>query len=109
MYRIDSEIVQPCMQGNLQPPYCDAQSPTLIGQRRLTAVTRPVVSTTTTTSQISKLKSHKNNNEFLPPSFPSEPSRITPVFPIVESRQEVCFKTLNIINFLTIIFHFKIF
>uniref|UniRef100_A0A183UWS7 EGF-like domain-containing protein n=1 Tax=Toxocara canis TaxID=6265 RepID=A0A183UWS7_TOXCA len=33
LYRIDSEAVYPCTQPNLQPPYCDASSPTLVNQR----------------------------------------------------------------------------
>uniref|UniRef100_A0A915ALI5 Uncharacterized protein n=1 Tax=Parascaris univalens TaxID=6257 RepID=A0A915ALI5_PARUN len=33
LYRIDSESIHPCTQPNLQPPYCDANSPTLINQR----------------------------------------------------------------------------
>ena len=30
LYRIDEDVVFPCMQLDLQPPYCDAQSPTLV-------------------------------------------------------------------------------
>lgn len=34
LYRIDEESVSPCMHPELQPPYCDAPSPTLINSRR---------------------------------------------------------------------------
>uniref|UniRef100_A0A7E4W4K5 EGF-like domain-containing protein n=1 Tax=Panagrellus redivivus TaxID=6233 RepID=A0A7E4W4K5_PANRE len=33
VYRIDGSDIFPCLQLDLQPPYCDAQSPTLVNQR----------------------------------------------------------------------------
>ncbi|KAI6188477.1 EGF-like domain-containing protein [Aphelenchoides besseyi] len=33
LYRVDRDVVYPCMDEALQPPYCDAQSPTLVNQR----------------------------------------------------------------------------
>uniref|UniRef100_A0A915E034 Uncharacterized protein n=1 Tax=Ditylenchus dipsaci TaxID=166011 RepID=A0A915E034_9BILA len=66
LYRVDGETVLPCMQMDLQPPYCDAQSPTLIGQRRPSS-TLPATTAQTTTQ---------------PPSFrhiqPEEPAPSKP-------------------------------
>lgn len=40
LYRIDEETVSQCMHSVLQPPYCDAPSPTLINSRRPTTTTQ---------------------------------------------------------------------
>ncbi|KAI1729936.1 nidogen-like domain-containing protein [Ditylenchus destructor] len=50
LYRVDGDTVLPCMQMDLQPPYCDAQSPTLISQRRPPPVTQPATESTTISS-----------------------------------------------------------
>ena len=34
LYRVDQTTIFPCMQLELQPPYCDAQSPTLVNHRQ---------------------------------------------------------------------------
>ncbi|KAE9550713.1 hypothetical protein FO519_006079 [Halicephalobus sp. NKZ332] len=34
LYRIDQTTIFPCMQIELQPPYCDAQSPTLVNHKQ---------------------------------------------------------------------------
>ncbi|KAK0417416.1 hypothetical protein QR680_012996 [Steinernema hermaphroditum] len=50
LYRVDREEVFPCLQANLQPPYCDAESPTLVNQPRLFSITTPVPTTTETST-----------------------------------------------------------
>lgn len=32
LYRVDRSVVDPCIREELQPPYCDAQSPTLVNK-----------------------------------------------------------------------------
>ncbi|TKR78276.1 hypothetical protein L596_019108 [Steinernema carpocapsae] len=46
LYRIDRDDVYPCLQPNLQPPYCDADSPTLVHQSRPSTITTPIPTTT---------------------------------------------------------------
>lgn len=83
------------MQNDLQPPYCDAQSPTLISQQRPTIVTHPInLSSTTTTISTSKSKTQKNNNDLHLVNFSTKSSRVTPSLPIAKSHQEVYFKKI---------------
>src|SRR5690349_15285705 len=42
LYRVDEGAVYPCMRSDLQPPYCDAQSPTLVTHRgQISTATSP--------------------------------------------------------------------
>uniref|UniRef100_A0A914IAB0 Uncharacterized protein n=1 Tax=Globodera rostochiensis TaxID=31243 RepID=A0A914IAB0_GLORO len=48
LYRIDLPALMPCMQPDLQPPYCDARSPTLVNRLPPFHSSIPVTATTAT-------------------------------------------------------------
>lgn len=64
LYRIDQETVSQCMHSELQPPYCDAPSPTLINSRRPTTTTiKSQTHTETTTPKPSVMFKSIDPNE----------------------------------------------
>uniref|UniRef100_A0A1I8ASX4 Nidogen n=1 Tax=Steinernema glaseri TaxID=37863 RepID=A0A1I8ASX4_9BILA len=75
LYRVDREEVRPCLQANLQPPYCDAESPTLVNQPRAPTLTTPIPTTTAqTTTRSAATAPPKPANTFV--SASSERQRV---------------------------------
>lgn len=100
LYRVDRDVVFACMQEELQPPYCDAQSPTLVSRSR----SQPAI---TTPSSVVEDRLPPKSSEKLRPAFVVTPNtvvpepitnelppeaetetvtRLTPAFPVVETR-----------------------
>uniref|UniRef100_A0A914XZ45 Uncharacterized protein n=1 Tax=Panagrolaimus superbus TaxID=310955 RepID=A0A914XZ45_9BILA len=61
IYRIDQDVVFPCMQLDLQPPYCDAQSPTRVNNPHHSPSTPKHNSIFT--DNIKAINGHRQDNE----------------------------------------------
>uniref|UniRef100_A0AC35EUW9 Uncharacterized protein n=1 Tax=Panagrolaimus sp. PS1159 TaxID=55785 RepID=A0AC35EUW9_9BILA len=70
VYRIDQDVVFPCMQLDLQPPYCDAQNPTLVNNHHFSP-------STPKQSHVPKIENVQDNVPFTKETVaPSPPSSI---------------------------------
>ncbi|CAD5221512.1 unnamed protein product [Bursaphelenchus xylophilus] len=96
LYRVDRDVIHQCMKSDLQPPYCDAESPPLIKKTQSNEI--PEVKQTTPQVKIptESVPTEIDDDQFEIPEVastsivpPSEPStqRVPAVFATAETRR----------------------
>uniref|UniRef100_A0AC34PZ99 Uncharacterized protein n=1 Tax=Panagrolaimus sp. JU765 TaxID=591449 RepID=A0AC34PZ99_9BILA len=87
LFRIDQDVVFPCMRLALQPPYCDAESPTLVNNpKRLPTSTTPKKTSQTSASETVRISTEHHSKVSVPESTSSQQTKPTQVPSSVRTR-----------------------
>lgn len=86
LYRIDSPALLPCMQADLQPPYCDARSPSLVN-RPPPLHSSPPPATKTTTEPTKSSSSAASSSTIPAPTSTTTTVAATITTPVDEQQQ----------------------